>query len=198
MKTLKEIEKSIARGMREGNRKSYIEFTEKYSRAIYRECLKVSNDSDEADDHLNEILIRIVISIGRFDPDISSMLRWVLSVTGNYFRNYFRDEQLKPELVCYEEDALDLYAQRPFVTEEGNTDDEEDDENVPDLIRLRKALAGMSKRDRSILFYRTDGFSYENIGEFLGIKSGTAMTAYSRAVSKIKKMFADAEAAQCC
>ncbi|MBN2041375.1 MAG: RNA polymerase sigma factor [Spirochaetes bacterium] len=190
MKTLKEIEKSIAQGMSEGNRKSYIEFVEKYSRPIYRECLKVSNDSDEADDHLNEILIRIVISIGQFDPDISSMLRWVLSVTRNYFRNYLRDQQLKPELVCYEEDALDLYVQRPFVTEEDNTDDEEDDENIPDLIKLRKALAGMSKRDRSILFYRADGFSYENIGEFLGIKSGTAMTAYSRAVRKIKDMFA--------
>ena len=68
---------------------------------------------------------------------------------------------------------------------------DEEDDDAPDLIKLRRALAGISKRDKSILFYRADGFSYENIGEFLDIKSGTAMTAYSRAVRKIKEMFKD-------
>ena len=68
IKPVKKNEVLIAKGMVDGDRKSYVEFVERFSPHIYRECLKYSNDSDEADDHLNEILIRIVISIGRFDP----------------------------------------------------------------------------------------------------------------------------------
>ena len=62
-------------------------------------------------------------------------------------------------------------------------------QEAPAIGTLKKALSSISGRDRSILFYSADGFSFENIAEFLRIKSGTAMTAYSRAVKKIKTMF---------
>ncbi|MBN2038481.1 MAG: RNA polymerase sigma factor [Spirochaetes bacterium] len=197
-KLTKEKEILIAKGMMDGDKKSYTEFVELFSPVIYRECMKFSDDSDDADDHLNEILIRVVITIGRFDSEKGSMYTWVITLSRNYLKNNYLKKQDEPELVCYEQDALELYVKRPFVAEDVSTDNDEDGENIPDLIKLRKALAVMSKRDRSILFFRADGFSYENIGDFLGIKSGTAMTAYSRAVSKIKKMFENSDAVQCC
>lgn len=196
IKLTKEKEILIAKSMMDGDKKSYTEFVELFSPVIYRECMKFSDDSDEADDHLNEILIRVVITIGRYDSERGSMYNWVITLSRNYLKNCFLKKLEEPELICYEKDALDLYVHRTFVPEDNNAYEEEIDEDEPDLIKLRKALAPMSKRDRSILFYRADGFSYENIGEFLSIKSGTAMTAYSRAVRKIKEMFADAEAVQ--
>ncbi|MBN2041219.1 MAG: RNA polymerase sigma factor [Spirochaetes bacterium] len=190
IKITKENEMLIAKGMMDGDRNSYTGFVERFSPVIYRECLKYSDESDDADGHLNEILIRIVISIGRFNAEKGCMLTWVMTVTRNYLKNYYLKKQEEPELICYEKDDLELYLQRSVISRDAGEEEEADDD-VPDLIRLRKALAGMSNRDRSILFYRADGFSYENIGEFLGMKSGTAMTAYSRGVRRIKEMFED-------
>ena len=191
----KENEILIAKGMIDGDRNSYVAFVEKFSPVIYRECLKFSDDTDEADDHLNEILIRIVITIGRFDAERGCMRNWVITVSRNYLKNCYLKKLEEPELICYEKDALDLYVHRSFIHEHDVEEEEshESCEEEPDLIKLRRALAGMSRRDRSILFYRADGFSYKNISEFLGMRSRTAMTAYSRAVSKIKAMFEDAE-----
>ena len=39
----------------------------------------------------------------------------------------------------------------------------------PEIKRLKKALANIKERDRSILKLRADGFSYQSIGEFLAL-----------------------------
>ena len=74
-----------------------------------------------------------------------------------------------------------------------NATHEEPVQDAPDIGILKKALASISGRDRSILLYRADGFPFESIGDLLRMKSGTAMTAYSRAVKKIRNMFEQEE-----
>ncbi|MBN2403033.1 MAG: RNA polymerase sigma factor [Spirochaetes bacterium] len=192
MKLLKEESQVIARGMVDGDRKAYEKFVENYSPLIYRECFRFCEDSDKAEDHLNEVLIRALISIGSYDPDRACMDTWVVSITKNYLRNVIRDEQRDVELVFCDDNALDLY-EAPALEEILSVPDRDIEEEAPSISKLRRALAFLCARDRAILFYRAEGMSYESIGEFLRIKAGTAMTAYSRAAAKVRELFREME-----
>ncbi|MBN2403730.1 MAG: RNA polymerase sigma factor, partial [Spirochaetes bacterium] len=178
----------IVRGMIDGDRKAYEKFVEIYRPVILRECLHFCGDSGNAEDHLNEVLIRALISIESYDPDRACMDTWVVSITKNYLRNFIRDEQQDVELVFCDHDALDLY-EAPAPEEAAAASDEAIEEEAPSIGKLRKALAFLSSRDRAILFYRAEGFSYENIAGFLKMKPGSAMAAFSRAAAKVRGMF---------
>ena len=84
---LNEMDRWIAEGLLDGNKDAYRELSDRYSGYIYSECVYYCNDKDEALDLLNEVLIRIVISIGSFDYDKSRLATWVKNVTGNYLKN---------------------------------------------------------------------------------------------------------------
>jgi RNA polymerase sigma factor (sigma-70 family) len=188
MKLFKEEPQVIARGMIEGDRKAYETFVKSYKPLIYRECFRFCRDSDKAEDHLNEVLIRALISIESYNPDMASMDTWIVSITKNYLRNVIRDEKRRVELVFCDDNALDLY-EAPEPEEAANAPDEVIEEEAPSIGKLRKALTFLSARDRAILFYRTEGMSYESIAGFLKMKPGSAMTAFSRAAAKIRGMF---------
>ncbi|MBN2041370.1 MAG: sigma-70 family RNA polymerase sigma factor [Spirochaetes bacterium] len=184
----KEIDRQIAQGMLDGSKQAYINFSERFSGLIYKECMNYCTESEDTDDLLNETLIHLLITIGRFDPDKGSLLTWVLNVTRNFLRDYYRKNSDKVELLFYDDSYLDLYPgkQNEDIDESA---EEIDFESSTDIAMLNIALSCISERDKSILQYRADGFSYENISEFLHIKAETARTAYCRAVKKVRERY---------
>ncbi len=160
--------------------------------------MNLCNDADEALDLLNEVLIRIVITIGRYDHSKAKLSTWVKNVTSRFLIDNHRNQQESTELVTWDETDLDLFpshypspeehAEQIEETESGKKNRKKKD---PDITRLRKAMSGLSRRDRQILLYRAEGFDYESIGSFLKMNPGTAMTAYSRSIKKVRERFTE-------
>ena len=84
-----------------------------------------------------------------------------------------------------EEFYLDFYPAKP----EKNCFEPEESGSSKVDNRLQNALSLLSERDRSILQYRAEGFSYKTISEFLHVKTDTAKMACSRAVKKMREMY---------
>ncbi|MFH0976969.1 MAG: sigma-70 family RNA polymerase sigma factor [Spirochaetota bacterium] len=181
----KEKDRITAQGIVDGSRQAYTEFSNRFSCLIYKECMNYCTESEDTDELLNETLIHLIITIGRFDPDRGTLATWVLTVTKNFLRDYYRKQSHKPELLFLDESYLDIYPAK----QDKDINDPEETELTPVDSRLQNALSSVSERDRSILRYRAEGFSYENISEFLHIKAVTAKTAYCRAVKKVKEIY---------
>ncbi|MBN2403111.1 MAG: sigma-70 family RNA polymerase sigma factor [Spirochaetes bacterium] len=189
MKNLKETDKTISQGIIDGSRQAYADFSERFSGLIYNECMKYCTESEDTEELLNEVLIHLVIKMGRFNPEKGSLVTWILAVTKNFLRDYYRKKSTEAELVLLEEFYLDFY---PAKQEKYNLEQEESGNSTADN-RLQDALSVLSERDRNILQYRAEGFSYKTISEFLHIKAKTAKMAYSRAVKKVRVMYYKAE-----
>ena len=182
----KEKDRITAQGIIDGSRQAYADFRDKFSGLIYKECMNYCTESEDTDELLNETLIQLIITIGRFDPEKGTLTTWVLTVTKNFLRDYYRKKSYKPELMYCEECYLDLY---PAKQDKNMYELEEMELPSPVDSRLQNALSCISERDRSILQYRAEGFSYENISEFLNIKTVAAKTAYCRAVKKVRETY---------
>ena len=56
------------------------------------------------------------------------------------------------------------------------------------MIRwIREQLAELSDQDRQILTWRALEFSYQQIGQWLGISEGSARVRHKRALDKLKQ-----------
>lgn len=62
-----------------------------------------------------------------------------------------------------------------------------DGDRLPDRMLIEMALASLSEESRTVLVLRDlEGWSYRDIGEFVGASEGTVMTRHSRAMQRLK------------
>lgn len=92
--------------------------------------------------------------------------------------------------------AIDYHrAPRPQIQElsastsislKGGTSDEVEERNGK-IRWIREQLAGLSDQDRQILTWRALEFSYQQIGEWLGISEGSARVRHKRVFDRLKE-----------
>jgi len=188
-------DESIARGIADGSIKAYREFTDRFGSLIYNHCLESAECEQEATDLLNEILIKMVIVIGRYDPAKAALSTWVIKITENFLRSHYRRKKTDDTIVLiWPTYVFDLNPE--FASDDGDYSDFENDiiaeepEVDPKIAALEKAMEGLSERDREILLFRAEGMGYDEICGILGIKMNTAMTAWSRATKRVRERFA--------
>jgi RNA polymerase sigma-70 factor, ECF subfamily len=175
---------NIVQGLIDGSREAYAGFSERFSGFIYRECLIHTGDVEESKDLLNEILIKLLITIEKFDAEKGALSTWVMSITGNFLIDYFRKKETGPDIIYCDSGYFDLFPSKRADMADEKTETERD----PVCERMDKAIEDISERDKEIIYLRSDGLSYEEISEFLKIKPGTATTAWSRAAKKVRGM----------
>jgi RNA polymerase sigma-70 factor, ECF subfamily len=189
-------DETIARGIADGSIKAYREFTDRFGSLIYNHCLESAECEQEATDLLNEILIKMVIVIGRYDPAKAALSTWVIKITENFLISHYRRKKTDDTIVLiWPTYVFDLNPE--FATDDGDYSDLDDEmiseepEADPKIAALEKAMEGLSERDRKILQYRAEGMGYDEICEYLDIKMNTAMTAWSRATKRVRERMSE-------
>jgi RNA polymerase sigma-70 factor (ECF subfamily) len=182
----------IAQGLSEGSTEAYRELADRYSGLIYEYCIEQCGCRQEALDILNEVLIRIVIVIGQYDADRASLATWVVNITRNYLIDHFRKKKDEPEILEWSNEVFDLYPDlrgNSYVPEYLEDEDDEDEVDE-DIVILRKAMEGLSERDRDLLRLRADGISYDEICGYYDISKSAARNAVFKATKRVKERFA--------
>ena len=141
---------------------------------MYAVCLRYSNNSDDAQDLLQEGFIKVYRNLHRFRAE-GSFEGWVRRVFVNSSIEHFRKKSIKLASVSEKEEAniedadisaLDTLAEK-------------------DIIKLIQEL---SPGYRTVFnLYVVEGYSHKEISEQLGISEGTSKSQLARARGILQK-----------
>jgi RNA polymerase sigma factor (sigma-70 family) len=167
-------ESDLISGCIQGNRQMQEELYNRFSGKMYAVCLRYANNSDDAQDLLQEGFIKVFRNLHRFRAE-GSFEGWIRRVFVNSSIEHFRKKSLELSRVSEKEEntiedvdisALDNLAEK-------------------DIIRL---VQDLSPGYRAVFnLYVIEGYSHREIGEMLGISEGTSKSQLARARSILQK-----------
>lgn len=142
-------------------------------------CLRYANNRDEAAEVMNQGFYKVFTRIETYDTT-RPFKAWLGKIMMNVSIDYYR-ANLK---MAYTED-LDKA--------EGMTDGELPDRklNYDDLLAMIQKLPNAYRTVFNL--FAVDGYSHEEIGEMLGISSGTSKSNLHKARQKLKQMILEAD-----
>lgn len=158
-------EKLLIRNLKKGHEDAYRQVVEEYGNKLLRTCCLILKDKEEAEDVVQEALIRVFQKLNTFKEN-SGLYTWIYTIALNLCRDRLRR---KKELLVLEDEWV------------GSDDVESHVEKNIDRELLRKELFEINPmyREALVLFY-FDDFSVKEISEILEEKEGTIKSRLSR------------------
>ncbi|MEJ7768618.1 MAG: sigma-70 family RNA polymerase sigma factor [Chitinophagaceae bacterium] len=166
-------EPDLIRGCLSGDNRMQEELYNRFASKMYAVCLRYSNNTDDAQDLLQEGFIKIFKNLDRFRAE-GSFEGWIRRVFVNtsieHYRrkvNLFSTSEREEALVKDSSvSALDKLAEK-------------------DIIKL---VQDLSPGYRTVFnMYAIEGFSHKEIGGILGISEGTSKSQLARAKGILQK-----------
>ena len=145
---------------------------------VYRLAYRVSGDDDLARDFTQEAFIRAFDRLSTFRRE-SSFGTWLYTIAMSVALNGIRSvKRLRMREVSI--DAAETIGTKERIAD-------------PDLKeRLHKAIEGLPPGYKAVfLMHDLEGYTHEEIGEVLGIQSGTSKAQLFRARAKLREVLAD-------
>lgn len=161
---------------RQGDRDAYYRLYKLYSRSMYNVGFRIVNNSEEAEDVLQDAFISAFNNLERYRGD-STFGAWLKRIVINKAINYLNKK--KPERMpdderwdVREEEAVDEFEGFPFTVE-----------------KVRAAIEALPYGYRSVIsLYLVEGYDHGEIAEILGITESTSKSQFNRAKKKLKEL----------
>ena len=184
------IQKEVIENCKAGDQKAFAEIVLQRQKRVFNIAYRMLGNAEEAKDLAQEVFISVFESIKDLKEEIK-FDAWLTQVTLNHCRN--RWKYLKRRQY-FNSDSLD----DPIETEEGSMPREVyDPSDNPEILLerkmiqqlIQKGLLELKEEQRVLLVLRDlQGFSYEEMGETLGLPEGTIKSKLHRARMELKEV----------
>ena len=162
-----------------GDMFAFEEIYNRHHRRVYAICLRMLQNSHEAEDLTQDVFIQLYRKIGSFRGD-SAFTTWLHRLTVNQVLMHFRKRTVKFEK----------------TTEEGETPVQivggtENPEKMPivDKIALENAVAHLPEGYRNVfVLHDIEGYEHEEVARILGCSVGTSKSQLHKARLKLRKL----------
>ncbi|MGI9036066.1 MAG: RNA polymerase sigma factor [Pyrinomonadaceae bacterium] len=170
---------ALAQTAAAGNMPAFEELYNRHHRRVYSLCLRMLQNTAEAEDLTQEVFIQLYRKIGSFRGD-SAFTTWLHRMTVNQVLMHFRKRTVKFEK----------------TTEEGETPVQivagtENQAKMPivDKIALDKAIAQLPNGYRNVfVLHDVEGYEHEEVARILGCSVGTSKSQLHKARLKMRKL----------
>lgn len=160
---------------------------ERYLTSIYTYCLRRLHDPELAADAAATVFLRALAALPKFRPDLrregSTFRAWLFTIAHNVVVDTFRS---KRTMVSIDQHLPSLEATPHFVTQsdlpERTADQAEAEETV------RRLLAQLPPKQRSVVELRLAGLSSAEIGQTLGMSASAIKSAQFRAYATLRTL----------
>lgn len=168
-----------------GDRSAWDTLVDAYWQRLFGYALRAVNNSELAQDLVQETFLRIVQRLDRYD-DQGKFEAWLFRILVNLVRDHGRSKSRHPT----QSTVVDSDGQRSDMT-----DDMPGDSGTPfeplthreDVDRLHKALRRLSEGDRQILLLRHFAdMPFKDIARTLNCPIGTVLARAHRALGKLR------------
>jgi RNA polymerase sigma-70 factor (ECF subfamily) len=182
-----ENEKYYLKKAKSGDIEAFEILVEGHQKRIYNIALKMLGNKDDAMELSQEALIKIYKSIKKFKEE-SSLSTWIYRITTNVCLDYLR--KMKNKKTYSIDETLDL--------DEGEVNIQiVDNSNRPDKIfeqketreMIKKSINQLSVDQRMVVILKDiEGYSYEEISNYLKVPVGTVKSRINRARILLKNI----------
>ncbi len=157
------------------------ELFERHRPLLFSIAYRFTGDYGEADELVQEILVRVFRQLPRYDPR-SSFSAWLASVARNHCIDRYRVRVRERRRAALSEVALEQFAASPRLNPDQLYQRRETRDN------LRRALELLSRKLREVVEMRFfEELSYEDIGARLGVPEGTVKSRIHRGRAELKR-----------
>ena len=184
------IQKEVIENCKAGDEKAFTEIVLHRQKRVFNIAYRMLGNSEEAKDLAQEVFISVFESIKDLKEEIK-FDAWLTQVTLNHCRN--RWKYLKRRQY-FSSDSLD----DPVETEDGSVPRAiTDPSDNPEILLEKKMIQQLIQRgllelkedQRELLVLRDlQGFSYEEMGDTLGLPEGTIKSKLHRARMALKEV----------
>lgn len=168
------IHKDLIDNCRKGDRKAQFRLYKLYYKNMYNISLRIVNDTQEAEDVMQESFLSAFENIGHFGGQVS-------------FGAWLKRIVINRSLDALKKRKLDFLNIEDVTEPEASADDDTD----PDQVRLQvgeilRCLKLLPDGYRIILsLYLLEGYDHEEIAEIMDISASTSRSQYTRARNKL-------------
>jgi RNA polymerase sigma-70 factor (ECF subfamily) len=184
------IQKEVIENCKAGDEKAFTEIVLHRQKRVFNIAYRMLGNSEEAKDLAQEVFISVFESIKDLKEEIK-FDAWLTQITLNHCRN--RWKYLKRRQY-FSSDSLD----DPIETEDGRMPRAiADPSDNPEILLekkmiqqwIQRGLLELKENQRELLVLRDlQGFSYEEMGETLGLPEGTIKSKLHRARMELKEV----------
>ncbi len=169
----------LAQAASKGDIFSFEEIYNRHHRRVYAICLRMLQNTAEAEDLTQDVFIQLYRKIGSFRGD-SAFTTWLHRLTVNQVLMHFRKRNVKFEK----------------TTEEGETPVQvvggtENPEKMPivDKIALENAIEQLPAGYKNVfVLHDIEGYEHEEVARILGCSVGTSKSQLHKARLKLRKL----------
>jgi RNA polymerase sigma-70 factor, ECF subfamily len=154
---------------------------------LYRGALRLTRDSDRAQDLVQDTYVRALRYQHSYQPG-TNMKAWLFAIMRNLFWDRFRGG--RPEDLSLDDDTGDFGLYDRLKDETAKPE-----EQVLDRLAASEVVAAVEKlpplHREVVLLVDVEGFSYRDAAEVMGIPIGTVMSRLHRARQQLQKQLYD-------
>ena len=169
----------LARSASHGDMGAFEELYKRHHRRVYSVCLRMLQNTSEAEDLTQDVFIQLYRKIGSFRGD-SAFTTWLHRMTVNQVLMHFRKRTVKFEK----------------TTEEGETPDQivngtanPGRMRIVDKIALDNAIEQLPTGYKNVfVLHDVEGFEHEEVASILGCSVGTSKSQLHKARLKLQKL----------
>ncbi|MRT94074.1 RNA polymerase sigma factor [Ancylomarina sp. 16SWW S1-10-2] len=168
------IHQDLIDACRHGNAKSQFEIYRLYYKAMYNSCFRIINNTQEAEDVMQEAFLSAFDKINSYKGEVS-FGAWLKRIVVNKALDFLKKNKI---------DSLPLNDAISQLSEKEETQENSENENSVDDIK--KAIKQLPSGYRIVLsLYLIEAYDHEEIGEILNISASTSRSQYNRAKKKL-------------
>jgi len=163
-------------GCKAGDRKAQFDLYKLYAKAMYNVCVRITGNTAEAEDVLQEAFLQVFNKIALYRGD-ATFGAWLKRIVINAALNTVRKRRLTfVELVSGEHELVEV----------GQPDEEE---LLLQVAQVRQAVQQLPDGYRIVFsLYLLEGYDHAEIAEILGISVSTSKTQYNRAKKRLLEL----------
>ncbi|WP_054941609.1 RNA polymerase sigma factor [Paenibacillus ihuae] len=176
-------DRQLIEGYKSGEKQALEHLINKYKDDLFRFCCHLSLEKQEAEDLFQEVWVRVFRKLEKYDPE-RPFKAWLFQVTINLHRDRYRKwKKLRERLMTawnYEDSEFTETRDASPLTEEYLLKKEQ-------YLYLEQCLRSLPKRYLApLILYYYEEFSYESIGEILGVPLGTVKSRLNQGKKLLK------------
>ena len=168
------IHQDIIDRCKSGEQKAQFQLYKLYYKAMYNTCLRIVNNTLEAEDIMQESFLKAFDKINHYKGEVS-FGAWLKRIVINHSLDELRKRKM--DLDSIEESVYDLK-------------EDEKEENFEEIQvkveQIKEAINKLPDGYRIVLsLYLIEGYDHDEIGEILNISSSTSRSQCARAKKKL-------------
>ncbi len=155
---------------------------DRYANKVYRKCIGMVRNKDDAQDLAHDILVKAFLNISNFEGN-STFSTWIYAISYNQCIDFLRQRQKLPTDDYEESDNLLNY-------QDDDTQIAEKELFEMGVERLNLLIYQLSEDDRAILLMKyQDGMSIDNIILVLNVTESAVKMRLKRARDRLRKLY---------